>query len=56
MKDLQEIFTLFKGEFPGLYAQNEALGREIHESGGLLKNQKLDHFENLVEGQTPPTI
>ncbi len=36
MKDLHEIFRLFKGEFPGVYVQHEALGREIHENGGPL--------------------
>jgi len=36
MKDLHEIFTLFKAEFPGVNAQHEALGREIHENGGPL--------------------
>ena len=36
MKDLHKIFTLFKDEFPGVYAKHEALGREIHDSGGPL--------------------
>ncbi len=36
MKDLHQIFTVFKGEFPGVYAQHEALGKEIHENGGPL--------------------
>ncbi len=36
MKDLHKIFTLFKDDFPNVYAQHEALGREIHENGGPL--------------------
>ncbi len=36
MKDLHDIFTVFKGEFPKVYAQYEALGRQIHEHGGPL--------------------
>jgi 4-carboxymuconolactone decarboxylase len=36
MKDLHDIFTIFKNEFPRVNAQHEALGREIHETGGPL--------------------
>ncbi len=36
MKDLHEIFTVFKQEFPEIWDQYGALGREIHESGGPL--------------------
>ncbi len=36
MKDLHDIFKVFKGEFPQVYAQYEALGRQIHEHGGPL--------------------
>ena len=36
MKDLHQILTIFKKEFPKVWAQHEALGKEIHESGGPL--------------------
>ena len=36
MKDLHEIFTEFKQDFPKVYADHEALGREIHEKSGPL--------------------
>ncbi len=36
MEDLHEIFTIFKKEFPHLYEEHEALGREIHEKSGPL--------------------
>jgi 4-carboxymuconolactone decarboxylase len=36
MKDLHKIFTVFKKEFPKVWAHHDALGREIHENGGPL--------------------
>jgi len=36
MKDIHDIFTQFKKEFPEIHAGNEALGKEIHENGGPL--------------------
>jgi AhpD family alkylhydroperoxidase len=36
MKDLHEIFTVFKKEFPKVWSHYEALGKEIHETGGPL--------------------
>jgi 4-carboxymuconolactone decarboxylase len=36
MKDLHEVFTRFKEEFPSIYASYEALGNEIHEKAGPL--------------------
>ena len=36
MKDVHEIFTRFKKEFPSVYASYEALGNEIHEKAGPL--------------------
>ena len=40
MKDMHEIFTRFKQEFPEVYAKYEALGQEIHEHAGPL-DEKL---------------
>jgi alkylhydroperoxidase/carboxymuconolactone decarboxylase family protein YurZ len=36
MKDLHEALTSFKAEFPQVYADYEALGKEIHEQSGPL--------------------
>lgn len=36
MKDIHDIFTEFKREFPEIYERQEALGKEIHEAGGPL--------------------
>ena len=36
MIDFHEVFTKFKGEFPQVYSQHEALGKEIHEKSGPL--------------------
>jgi 4-carboxymuconolactone decarboxylase len=36
MKDMHEVFTKFKEEFPSVYASYEALGNAIHENGGPL--------------------
>jgi len=39
MKDLHKIFTEFKKDFPEVYANNEALGKEIHENSGPLPDK-----------------
>jgi 4-carboxymuconolactone decarboxylase len=36
MEDFHKIFTLFKEDFPQIYAGHEALGRDIHEKAGPL--------------------
>jgi 4-carboxymuconolactone decarboxylase len=36
MKDLHEMFTRFKEDFPKVYSEHEALGKEIHEKSGPL--------------------
>ncbi len=36
MKDIHEIFTTMKEEFPMVYDRYEALGEEIHEKSGPL--------------------
>ena len=36
MEDIHKIFTLFKEEFPEVYAKHEALGKEVHEKVGPL--------------------
>jgi len=34
MKDLHEIYTTFKKDFPEIYRGHEALGKKIHEETG----------------------
>jgi 4-carboxymuconolactone decarboxylase len=36
MKDIHEVFTLFKAEFPLINERQEALGQAVHEAGGPL--------------------
>ena len=36
MEDLHVIFTKFKEDFPKIYSDHEALGKEIHENSGPL--------------------
>lgn len=36
MKDVHEVFTAFKAEFPKVNEDYEALGQEIHEKAGPL--------------------
>ncbi len=36
MKDLHKIFSSFKEDFPKVYSDHEALGKEIHEKSGPL--------------------
>ena len=36
MQDIHETFTRFKTEFPKVYAEYEALGKEVHEHSGPL--------------------
>ena len=36
MKDVHEIFTMFKAEFPTINERQEALGLAIHDDGGPL--------------------
>ena len=39
MKDIHDIFTQFKTEFPEIYARHEALGKEIHKNSGPLEEK-----------------
>jgi 4-carboxymuconolactone decarboxylase len=39
MKDLHEMLTMFKRDFPGIYEGHEALGRVIHEQAGPLPDK-----------------
>ena len=39
MKDLHKAFTAFKEDFPQVYSDYEALGREIHDKSGPLPDK-----------------
>ncbi|MDP2734872.1 MAG: carboxymuconolactone decarboxylase family protein, partial [bacterium] len=39
MQDLHEVFSAFKEEYPHVYAEYEALGKEIHEKSGPLSDK-----------------
>jgi 4-carboxymuconolactone decarboxylase len=39
MKDLHEMFKRFKEDFPKVYSDHEALGKEIHEKSGPLSEK-----------------
>jgi hypothetical protein len=39
MKDLHKIFTVFKKEFPEVWAQYEALGKEFMKTEGLFRRR-----------------
>jgi len=36
VKDLHEMFTVFKNDFPAVYEGHESLGKTIHEQAGPL--------------------
>jgi 4-carboxymuconolactone decarboxylase len=39
MEDLHAIFIKFKNDFPKVYSDHEALGKEIHENSGPLSDK-----------------
>ncbi|HEY3276354.1 MAG TPA: carboxymuconolactone decarboxylase family protein [Syntrophorhabdaceae bacterium] len=52
MKDIHEIFTTFKEEFPLIYDKHEALGAEIHERSGSLPEKVRWLVKIAVSGAT----
>ncbi len=50
MKDLHEIFTIFKNDFPAIYEGHEALGKLIHEQGGPLPEKMRWLIKVAVSG------
>lgn len=50
MKDLHEVFTLFKNDFPEVYAGHESLGREIHENAGPLPEKVRWLLKVVISG------
>ncbi len=50
MKDLHKIFTEFKKDFPQVYEDNEALGKEIHEKSGPLPDKSRWLIKIAISG------
>ena len=50
MKDLHDIFTLFKKDFPAIHDGHEALGKTIHEQGGPLPEKTRWLIKVAVSG------
>ncbi|OPY71400.1 MAG: Carboxymuconolactone decarboxylase family protein [Syntrophorhabdus sp. PtaU1.Bin002] len=50
MKDIHEIFTIFKEEFPVINEVHEALGREIHEKSGPLSEKNRWLIKVAISG------
>ena len=50
MEDLHKIFTKFREEFPGVYSDHEALGKEIHERSGPLTEKTCWLIKVAISG------
>ena len=50
MKDLHEIFTAFKNDFPQVYVDHETLGKEIHEKSGPLPEKSRWLIKIAISG------
>jgi 4-carboxymuconolactone decarboxylase len=50
MKDIHEIFSKFKEEFPSVNASYEALGNEIHEKAGPLPEKVRWLLKVVISG------
>ena len=56
MKDIHNIFTKFKKEFPKVYVSHEALGKEIHENSGPLPEKVRWLIKVAVSGASQHPI
>ncbi|MBN1545881.1 MAG: carboxymuconolactone decarboxylase family protein [Syntrophaceae bacterium] len=52
MKDLHEIFTVFKNEFPAVHEAQEALGKVIHDEAGPLTDKMRWLIKLGISGAT----
>jgi AhpD family alkylhydroperoxidase len=50
MKDIHEMFTEFKEEFPRVHADHENLGKEIHEKSGPLPEKSRWLIKIAISG------
>jgi AhpD family alkylhydroperoxidase len=56
MKDLHEVYTQFKKEFPKVNEGNEALGKEIHENSGPLPEKVRWLIKVAISGASQHTV
>jgi len=56
MEDIHVIFTKFKKDFPKVYSDHEALGKEIHENSGPLPDKIRWLIKIAVSGASQHTI
>lgn len=52
MKDLHEMFTIFKKEFPAVHEAQEALGKVIHDEAGPLSDKSRWLIKMAISGAT----
>jgi len=52
MKDLHEMFTIFKNEFPEVHEAQEALGKVIHDDAGPLSDKTRWLIKMAISGAT----
>jgi AhpD family alkylhydroperoxidase len=52
MKDLHEMFTVFKAEFPAVHETQEALGKVIHDQAGPLSDKMRWLIKLAISGAT----
>jgi AhpD family alkylhydroperoxidase len=52
MKDVHEIFTSFKNDFPTIYAKYEEFGQELHLNGGPLPEKMRWLIKLAISGAT----
>jgi AhpD family alkylhydroperoxidase len=56
MKDVHDIFTVFKKDFPSVFKGHEALGKVIHEGSGPLPEKTRWLIKVAVSGASGHTI
>ncbi len=56
MKDVHDIFTVFKKDFPAVFKGHEALGKVIHEKSGTLPEKTRWLIKVAVSGASGHTI
>ncbi len=56
MKDLHDVFTAFKQDFPQIYEKHEALGKLIHEQVGPLSEKTRWLIKVAISGASGHTI
>ena len=56
MEDIHDIFTKFKKDFPKVYSDHKALGKEIHENSGPLPEKVRWLIKIAVSGASQHPI